>query len=141
MPAAYCSRMRSDAALAANTSMLSRTPGVRLGFLFGSTARATAGVSSDVDVAVDASSEVDLPTLAAALTQALGSEVDVVPLADAGVPLRQELMRDGIVAYEAAPYVAARFRSHTLADLEIDGPWFAPMRDVWRRKVAQDGLF
>ena len=110
-----------------------------MALLFGSVARDTAGQKSDVDVAVDEAGA-DLPQLSAELTQAVGREVQIVTLGDAGVPLLEEILRDGIVVYERTPHAAASWRSHTIADLEIDRPWYARMRDAWLRRVAERGL-
>jgi predicted nucleotidyltransferase len=129
-----------EADLAAIAATLRGQPGVKLALVFGSTARGTARADSDVDIAIDAEGDVDLLGLAARLTLTLGREVDLVAISDAGVPLLQELVRDGIVAHEGAYGAGARFFSRTLSDLEIDGPWYARMRDAWLRKVAESGL-
>ena len=78
--------------------------------------------------------------IAAQLSAALGVEVDLVVLGDAGVPLLDEIVRDGVVAYEATPYAAARWRTRALIDLETDRPWYARMRDAWLASVAAQGL-
>jgi len=80
-------RARGDAALA---------------LLFGSRARGNASETSDVDVALLAPSA-DLLEIGARLSQASGLEVDVISLADPGVPLLDELLRDAVVLYEARP--------------------------------------
>ncbi len=112
---------------------------VRLALLFGSEARGTAGPASDVDVAVDAPG-VDRLALAAELGAALDREVDVVPLEDAGFPLLEQLVRDGVTVHEGRPGAAARWRAHALASLETDRPWFERMRDAWLRRVAERGV-
>ena len=113
---------------------------VRLAILFGSVARDAATAESDVDLAVDVDPRVDLAELSSSLSLAVGRELDVVRLSDAGVPLLEELLRDGIVVHEGVPYAAARWRSRVLSDLEIDRPWYARMRDAWLRRVAARGL-
>lgn len=112
--------------------------GVRVALLFGSQARGKARVDSDVDLAID-SSGADLLELASALTLALGREVDLVALDDAGVPLLEELLRDAVVVYEAFPGAAASWRARALTTLETDRPWFARMRDAWLRRLASQG--
>ena len=113
---------------------------VRLAVLFGSAARGTATPESDVDVAVEVEPGADLTALAATLSRAVAREVDLVSLLDPGVPLLEELLRDGVVVHEGVPGAAARWRSHVLGDLELDRPWYARMRDAWLRKVAEQGL-
>ena len=112
---------------------------VALALLFGSRAREDAKESSDVDVALLAP-EADLLDIGARLSQTSGLEVDVVSLADPGVPLLEELLRDAVVLYEARPGAYATWRSHVLADLELDRPWYARMRDAWLERVAQRGV-
>jgi predicted nucleotidyltransferase len=112
---------------------------VRVAVLFGSEARETARGDSDVDVAVDAVGA-DILELAAALSEAVSREVDVVSLEDATVPLLEQLVRDGIVVYEGYPGAGALWRSRALTSLETDRPWFARMRDAWLARVRQQGL-
>jgi predicted nucleotidyltransferase len=112
---------------------------VALALLFGSRARGDASESSDVDVALLAPSA-DLLEIGARLSQASGLEVDVISLTDPGVPLLDELLRDAVVLYEARPGAYATWRSHVLADLEIDRPWYERMRDAWLERVAERGV-
>jgi predicted nucleotidyltransferase len=133
---------REDA-IASIRPILQQYAAVRLGLLFGSFARGTANERSDVDIAIDVScawGSVDRLRIAAQLSTALGEEVDLVVLGDAGVPLLDEIVRDAVVAYEATPYAAARWRTHALIDLETDRPWYARMRDAWLASVAAQGL-
>lgn len=109
---------------------------VRLALVFGSEARGTAAVGSDVDVAVDAPG-VDRLTLARDLSLATGREVDVVDLADVGYPLLTALVRDGMVVAEHVPGAAARWRTHALIDLENDRPWYERMRDAYLARLAE----
>jgi|SRR6478609_485857 len=69
---------------------------VALALLFGSRARGDARETSDVDVALLAP-EADLLEIGARLSQTSGLEVDVISLADPGVPLLEELLRDAVV--------------------------------------------
>jgi uncharacterized protein len=114
-------------------------PNVGLALVFGSVARATARDDSDLDVAV-AGTDVDVLGIAAALSRAVGRDVHVVPLADASIPLLEEIIDHGIVVHEGRPGAAATWRSHALADLELDRPWYARQRDAWLRRVAADGI-
>jgi predicted nucleotidyltransferase len=132
--------MSPEQAVAAIASALHGVEGVRFALLFGSVARGQATASSDVDIAVSAEPCVDLLALSGQLSLALGAEAHVVSLKDPTIPLQQELIRDSIVAYEGKPGSAAIWRSHTLLDLEIDGPWYARMRDAWLKRVATQGL-
>ncbi len=113
---------------------------VKLVLLFGSRARGASRPDSDVDLAVEAGAEVDLLALGSMLSQAVGHEVDVVSLENAGVPLLEEVIRDGVVVHEGVAGAHARWRSHTLMGLETDRPWFARMRDAWLRRIAERGL-
>ena len=113
---------------------------VKLALLFGSCAKGTARPDSDVDVAVETAPGLDILTLGSLLSRALGREVDVVSLENAGIPLLEEVIRDGVVAHEGSPGAHARWRTRTLLTLETDRPWFARMRDAWLRRVATRGL-
>jgi len=132
--------MTPDQAIPAIATALRNVRGVHLALLFGSVARGTAKPTSDVDVAISADTTIDLLDVSARLSATLGAEAHVVRLEDATIPLQQELIRDGIVAYEGKPYAGAAWRSRTLLDLEIDGPWYARMRDAWLHRVATRGL-
>ena len=113
--------------LGALRGALEAQAGVHLALLFGSQARGAAGSSSDVDVAV-LGREIDRLALAAALSDAVGREVDVVDLADPGVPLLEELalgraaglrniVAHGYGAVDAAIVHGAATRG--IADLEL----------------------
>ena len=112
---------------------------IRVALLFGSEARKTARPDSDVDVAVLAPG-VDRLALAAALSDAVAREVQVVDLSDPPLPLLEEIVRDGVVLGEAQPGVAALWRSHALTTLETDRPWYARMQVAWLRRVAERGV-
>jgi predicted nucleotidyltransferase len=112
---------------------------VRLALLFGSQAKGRATSASDVDLAV-LSAVSTSSAVAAKVSDAIGREVDVVSLADPTIPLLRELIRDGIVVYERRAGEGALWRSRTLAQLEVDGPWYDRMRDAWIARVAQRGL-
>jgi uncharacterized protein len=120
-------------------SALERRQDVIVALLFGSLARGTGRPNSDIDLAVVAPG-VDWLSLGAELSAKLRREVDIAPLDTAGIPLLEEVLRDGIVVHEGRPGAAALFRSHALATLETDRPWFARMRDAWLHRVAEKGL-
>jgi predicted nucleotidyltransferase len=120
-------------------AVLEQRDDVELAILFGSRARGVAREGSDLDLALLAPGA-DLLTLGAELSRAVSLEVDLVSLEDPGVPLLEEIVRDGVVVYQAMPGAAARWRSFTLSMLELDRPWFARMRDAWLRHVAERGL-
>ena len=92
-----------------------------------------------MDLAVDAPG-LDTLDLGVLLAEAVGREVDVVRLGDAGIPLLRKLIREGVVVHEGAPGAGAIWRSRTLATLETDGPWYARMRDAWLSRVSEEGL-
>lgn len=76
---------------------------IRLFVLFGSTARGTDRLRSDVDVGLildDASSRADIET---ALGRAAGRPLDIVDLNEAPPQLRFEIARDGKVLFERIP--------------------------------------
>ena len=118
--------------------MLKRRPDVRLALVFGSVARGTARAESDVDLAVDAPG-VDRLALARDLSLAVGREVDVVDLGDAGYPLLASIVRDGVVVAEHARGAEARWRTRALLVLETDRPWFTRMRDAYLERLAAGG--
>jgi predicted nucleotidyltransferase len=127
-----------DLTAALGRALAGRTD-VRVAMLFGSGARGTAHEPFDVDVAVEAPG-VGLLELAASLGQALDREVDVVDIADATIPLLEEIVRDGIVVHEGTRGAGALLRSRTLAMLETDRPWSARMRRAWLARVRERGL-
>src|SRR4051812_14341338 len=86
---------------------------VRLAMLFGSQARGTARPDSDVDLAIDAPDAAPLE-LMAPLSVALGCEVDVVVLEDAGQPLLEAIPRDGVVVHESRRGAGAAWRANVL---------------------------
>jgi predicted nucleotidyltransferase len=76
--------------------------GVQVLVLHGSRACGAAGPGSDWDFAVITDGATDLPALAAALTQLLGTDaVDIADLRRASALLRYRAARDGVVLVEA----------------------------------------
>jgi predicted nucleotidyltransferase len=116
-------------------AVLALHPEVRLGILFGSVAEGKARADSDVDLAVSGPSSIVL-ALARELSIELGCEVDVVRLETAPIPLLDELLRAGIVVYEARAGDGAAWRSRTLAMLETDRPWYQRMRNAFLARLA-----
>jgi predicted nucleotidyltransferase len=119
--------------------VLAAFPEVRLALLFGSEAKGTARRDSDVDVAVEAPVG-SLGQLAAALSSRVGSEVDVVRLETASIPLLEALIAEGIVVHEGKRGAGALWRSRVLAQLETDRPWYRRQRDAWLQRVAEHGF-
>lgn len=96
-------------ALAAETN-------VRLAVLFGSEARGEAGVDSDLDVAVVGPDASALPSLALALTRAMGRTVDLVAMHTAPPLLRFQIAREGVVLVERQPYLWSDVKARAMVD-------------------------
>lgn len=118
---------------------LSGRTDLRIAVLFGSEARGTSSVDSDIDLAVDAI-DVDLLELSANLVSSLDREVDVLDLRDATIPMLERIVREGVVVHESFRGAGALWRSQALAMLETDRPWFARMRDAWIVHVRDHGV-
>jgi predicted nucleotidyltransferase len=118
---------------------LAAAPGVELAMVFGSVARESARDDSDLDIAVSGAS-IDLLALSAAIAHQVDSEVHVVSLEQASIPPLESIIDDGIAVFERHAGAAAAWRSRTLADLELDRPWYARQRDAWLKRVAEQGL-
>src|SRR4051794_21430308 len=101
---------------------------VNLALLFGSRARGRFRPDSDVDVAY-LGKDVDPLELAYHLSLATHLEVDAVNLYDAGYPLKNAVLRDGVFLHQAEPGAEARWRSHAIMELELDRPGWERMRD------------
>lgn len=116
-------------------------PEVELAYVFGSRARGGARPDSDVDVAV-LGADVDRLRLAAEIASATGLEADVVDMdLDAmPIPLLEALLRDGVRVQEARRGAEGRWRSHAIAVVETDRPWFARMRDAFLKHIAREGV-
>jgi len=107
---------------------------VKLAMLFGSRARGCA--RQDSDVAVEAPG-VDLWTLSADLSLAVGLEVDVVDLKDASYPLLNAVLRDGIPVHLGQKGALGDWRSRTISQVELDREWFERMRDGFLRRLVE----
>jgi len=126
--------MHADTAIAAIRKVLVQHPEVRLGILFGSVAKGKARTDSDVDIAISAPVSSVLPLMG---ELSLSCEVDVVRVETAGIPLLDELLQDGLLAYEAKPGAFAAWRSRTMMMLETDRPAYNRMRDAFLKRLAQ----
>jgi predicted nucleotidyltransferase len=109
---------------------------VELAFLFGSRARGRFRPDSDVDVAY-LGKDVNPLELAYHLELAVRLEVQAVDIHGAGYPLLMALLRDGIVLHEGKQGAAARWRSRTITETELDRPGFELMRDAFLDRLAR----
>jgi predicted nucleotidyltransferase len=112
---------------------------IRFALLFGSQARGTPGQDSDIDLAVSAPG-VNLLELSAELTLALGTEVDVIAIEKADIPMTRQIIDQSLLVHEGVRGSVAMWRSRALAQLEIDGPWYDRMSRAWINRVAERGL-
>ncbi|MES1932250.1 DNA polymerase beta domain-containing protein [Salinisphaera shabanensis T35B1] len=83
---------------------LAQQPGMRLGLVFGSMACGRATASSDLDLAVLADQPLDSvrrSAIVSDLSQRFGRPVDLVDLANAGVPSLRSALLGGKVVYAA----------------------------------------
>ena len=90
----------------ARSALLETLPEAWALYVYGSTARGDAGPASDVDLAVLLPPGRRIPdklSLMATLAAALGRDVDLVDLREAGDFLRMEVLRDGKVLHAADP--------------------------------------
>lgn len=114
--------------------------GVTLVYLFGSYAEGTASPLSDVDFGVVFESFPRDPSAAYQLLYDLftdlipGREVDIVLLQRANLELRGDVVRHGVVLYEASPDVRAAFEERTMLACAD----FAPLqREIDRMILAR----
>ena len=126
-------RDRLRAALAAG-------PRLRLAVLFGSRATGRARDGSDFDIGIlpvdpDLSLHDEL-TLASALSEAVGAEVDVVRLDGDAPQLGAEVARTGICLLEAAPGVFAAYRANAISVWLDFEETIAPHRAHFLRRLA-----
>lgn len=127
-----------DPAIEAARAFFHERRDVHLALVFGSRATGRGTSRSDLDIAVVAPGA-DLFRIAGDLSSAARVEVDLLDLADAGVPLLARIVREGVVIHEARRGAAAQWRAHALADLATDLPWYRRMRDAWLGHLATKG--
>jgi len=129
--------MPADPALVATLrSALAGRKDVELVLLFGSRARGRFRPDSDVDVAY-LGKDVDPLELAYHLGLAVHLEVEAVDIHGAGYPLLMALLRDGMVLHEGERGAAARWRSRTITETELDRPGFERMRNAFLDRLAR----
>jgi predicted nucleotidyltransferase len=115
--------------------VLSRHPEVRLALLFGSRARGRHAAGADLDLAIEGEG-IDRLELGRELGAATGLDIDLVPIEQAGYPLLNAILRDGILVHEGAPHARARFLTRAILQTETDRPWFERMRDAYLDRLA-----
>lgn len=119
--------------------VLAQSPEIRLAILFGSQANGATHSESDVDIAYLGRCR-DRMQLTTKLLEACGQDIDLVSLHSAGVPLLEEVVHNGVLIYESGPNVFSAWRSHALAELELDRSWYNRMRDAWLKAIAEKGV-
>jgi predicted nucleotidyltransferase len=105
-------------------------PAVAAAYVFGSVARGTAGPLSDIDVALLVDDLRQRQAVCGRMTDALSRRlraprVDVISLADAPVPLRHRVVRDGRLVLRRDARLHERFVAETILQY-LD---FKPLRD------------
>jgi predicted nucleotidyltransferase len=115
-------------------------PPVRLAILFGSTARGTQRIDSDIDIGiVPEDPELSLNeelTLQTELSRVSGRQVDLVRLDRASTLLRWQVVRYGRALVEAVPFAAARFTADTVAEYLDFAPAFERAAENFRRVLT-----
>jgi hypothetical protein len=96
-----------------------RESAVLVAYLFGSTARGTTGPLSDVDVGVLLGDEADEEAVVGRLTDALArafrtDRVDVVSLTAVPIPVRYQILRDGVRLLDRDRSARIRFAVETI---------------------------
>jgi predicted nucleotidyltransferase len=115
-------------------------PPVRLAILFGSTARGTQRIDSDIDIGI-VPKDPELPlneelTLQTELGRVSGRQVDLVRLDRASTLLRWQVVRYGRALVEAEPFAAARFTADTVAEYLDFAPAFERAAENFRRVLT-----
>jgi predicted nucleotidyltransferase len=128
-----------DSALSQLEAVLAASSKVRLAVLFGSRATGKARDSSDFDVGILPAGSLTLQAeleLAAALSAAVGGEVDLVRL-DAADPLvGREVAQNGVCLLESAPGEFAAFRATAMSHWADFEETIAPHRSRFLRRLA-----
>ena len=123
--------------------VLESDTGVLLAYVFGSAARGEAHPDSDLDVAVLASSELDLEArsrLSESIARACGHSrrVDVVDLRSAPPVLAREVVRDGVILVERDPLVRFDFEMDAIRRFE-DTRYLRRVQQDLLREAARGG--
>ena len=120
--------------------VLDETPAVRLAVVFGSAARKTESLDSDIDVGISWLDDAVQPAaaVAVALERAAGLPVDLVLLGDAPPLLRFEIARDGQVLVERVPHAWADFRAKAMIDWWDWAPTARMMHRVMAERLREE---
>lgn len=110
--------------------------GLDLVVLFGSGARGSLESASDLDVGA-LGSEDAIERLAADLPLLVEREVDAVDLRDPGLPLLREILRDGVLLFEARPGIYGQWLARSRETLEWFGPLYARMNQSFLKRLAE----
>lgn len=97
--------------------LLADQPGIRQAWLFGSAATDDPGFDSDLDIAVQMSRPLDLPTrlhLTDLLAAAFGRPIDLIDLNGVGEPLLGQILRHGTRILGSDADYAALIHRHIL---------------------------
>lgn len=115
-------------------------PEISLAVLFGSTARGTAGSTSDVDLAVwlDTEAVNRLWDIDLAAGAAMRRPVDLVDLRRAPPLLRLQIARHGIVLVEAEPGRWSRFKAQAMIDWWDWAPTARMMQRITVERLRQE---
>ncbi|MCL2777649.1 MAG: nucleotidyltransferase domain-containing protein [Polyangiaceae bacterium] len=119
--------------------VLERLPGVRIAYLFGSTARGQDHETSDVDLAVvlGASSPLDEDILREELEQSAGRHVDLIVLDKAPPLLVAEVLREGHVLLCRDEDERAQFELRAQAIVFDTEHWRAVQRGYLRERAEE----
>jgi predicted nucleotidyltransferase len=130
----------TSSALDLIVAVLRSGPPLRLAMLFGSTAKGTQRIDSDIDIGiVPEDPELSLAeelTLQTDLARVSGHQVDLVRLDRASTLLRWQVVRYGQALIEATPFAAARFTAETVAEYLDFAPAFERAADNFRRVLT-----
>ena len=126
--------------LAGLTAALRSGPRLKLAILFGSAAKGALRADSDVDVAIlPAAQDIALHAeleLQAELSRVCERDVDLVRLDLAPTLVKWQVVRDGQVLLEQAPFAAARFRAMAAAEYLDFAPAFDRASETFRRRLV-----
>ena len=121
------------------TRVLEEMPNVRLAVLFGSSARRTEGVDSDIDIGVSIEGDAACaPALNVALERATGRRVELILLDVAPPLLRFEIARSGLVLVERDRDGWAEFRAHAMIDWWDWAPTARVMHEAMMARLKEE---